>query len=298
MNYYSINYKTNSLTHHGILGQKWGKRNGPPYPLGVNQHSASERKSGWRKSLNKKNFKLTSKQKKIIAGVLIASAAIGASVYLAKHPDLISKGKGLVSNIVDIKGIELDKNFKLTKDNASKCASGINPTHSSTNCGSCSSAVLLNTLGGNYKALDSVPEHMRINGGQGYDPEKLIKCFDGAKWSDKITSFSNSRRQVSNQLEKELISQGNGASGIFYCEGQTKNRPGHYFCFTIIDNQVHVLEGQPPGAQSQGIDFHENFFDDVGKLFRLDDGNLGVYWARLDNHLPLEDRLDDLVQKK
>lgn len=41
--------------HHGIRGQKWGQRNGPPYPLGAGDHSTSERKAGWRKSLNKTN---------------------------------------------------------------------------------------------------------------------------------------------------------------------------------------------------------------------------------------------------
>lgn len=32
------------LMHHGILGQKWGKRNGPPYPLKPSDHSAAEKK--------------------------------------------------------------------------------------------------------------------------------------------------------------------------------------------------------------------------------------------------------------
>ena len=39
------------LAHHGILGQRWGRKNGPPYPLDASDHSASEKKAGWRKSL-------------------------------------------------------------------------------------------------------------------------------------------------------------------------------------------------------------------------------------------------------
>ena len=44
--------RDSTLKHHGILGQKWGDRNGPPYPLGASDHSASEKKAGWRKSLS------------------------------------------------------------------------------------------------------------------------------------------------------------------------------------------------------------------------------------------------------
>lgn len=32
------------LEHHGIDGQKWGKRNGPPYPLDYKSHSAEEKR--------------------------------------------------------------------------------------------------------------------------------------------------------------------------------------------------------------------------------------------------------------
>lgn len=44
-------YVHDELMHHGILGQKYGKRMGPPYPLAPGDHSAAEKKAGWQVSL-------------------------------------------------------------------------------------------------------------------------------------------------------------------------------------------------------------------------------------------------------
>ena len=42
---YTFTFKDDSLEHHGIDGQKWGVRNGPPYPLSEGQHSAAEKRA-------------------------------------------------------------------------------------------------------------------------------------------------------------------------------------------------------------------------------------------------------------
>ncbi len=39
------------ISHHGILGQKWGNRNGPPYPLGGGKKSYLYKKTPWKQYL-------------------------------------------------------------------------------------------------------------------------------------------------------------------------------------------------------------------------------------------------------
>lgn len=43
-----MDYKI-GLQHHGILGQKWGKQNGPPYPLGGGDYTQAEKKAIYKK---------------------------------------------------------------------------------------------------------------------------------------------------------------------------------------------------------------------------------------------------------
>lgn len=89
------------IAHHGIDGQKWGVRNGPPYPLGYSKHSISEKQAGtkgWAKKVKqqsntqkqdstKTNKGLSDKQKFAFkvgtTATLIALAAIGGT-YLYK----------------------------------------------------------------------------------------------------------------------------------------------------------------------------------------------------------------------
>lgn len=76
---------TGYLMHHGIKGQKWGKRNGPPYPLDSSQKSSSEKRS------EKKG--LTDKQKKYIAiGAVVAATALASyGVYKLGGPKVAAK---------------------------------------------------------------------------------------------------------------------------------------------------------------------------------------------------------------
>lgn len=83
------------LQHHGIQGQKWGVRNGPPYPLDSNAKSSSETKT-------EKSKGLTKKQKTYIAiGAAAATTALAAyGTYKLGGPQGVATvAKNLASHI-------------------------------------------------------------------------------------------------------------------------------------------------------------------------------------------------------
>lgn len=113
------------LAHHGILGMKWGKKNGPPYPLDPSDHSAAEKKanngrysqgvtqnrskksssgkksSGRREMSDEERAERIRKIKKGIAigaGVAGAAALTAGGIYAAKHPETI---KAAFQNVKD-----------------------------------------------------------------------------------------------------------------------------------------------------------------------------------------------------
>lgn len=110
------------LAHHGIKGMKWGKRNGPPYPLDASDKSAAERKAEGsapnKKKIDEEKMKKIKKGVAIGAGVAATAGLTAGAIYLAKHPQA---ARAAVQGIKDlainkIGSIKSSKAIKSIKD--------------------------------------------------------------------------------------------------------------------------------------------------------------------------------------
>lgn len=94
------------LEHHGILGQKWGVKNGPPYPLDQSGKSSSE------KSLDKR-LTLSDNQKKILKTIVKTAGIVG--IGAAAYYCLRGRSSSIITNILPRMGSagpEIEKQAK------------------------------------------------------------------------------------------------------------------------------------------------------------------------------------------
>ena len=93
------------LMHHGIAGQKWGRRNGPPYPLSAGAHSASEKKAGWRKSLDKSSGSTSTSRSKPPKTSSVKKAKGAANKKLSRFtPEQKEKAKKVAITALKVAG--------------------------------------------------------------------------------------------------------------------------------------------------------------------------------------------------
>jgi len=283
-------YRSDILAHHGILGQHWGKRNGPPYPLNAQSHSNSEKKAGWKKSLDKSSIKtydrvdssqefsyekkrLTKKQKAAIIGAsaVVAGLAIFGGYQFYKNGRLdFLKRKGeeaLAGSLGDI-GHMLPEKASLVKSISEKLSDTLKNTNPNrgdrsyiNNCSSCGIAAFLRSKGFNVTAK-STGGQMQNMGGVVEECFKNAKVFDGS-----AIKFGLSKKDASELLVHKF---GQNADGI--CSIQFKGSGGHIFNWKISDGIVKFFDGQ-------------NGLDDKSceAFWKLIDPSGALQIARLDN---------------
>lgn len=215
------------LEHHGIQGQKWGVRNGPPYPLKEGDHSSAERKAGG---------PIATTLAALGAGLgaqIAAMAAAYVAVRLAVHAADKRKTKQYE-----------DEYYKKRKDNTLNDIKKINPK-------SMSMAKHMATINNDYPEPGTTENCMFCTSAmamrmKGYDVV-ANKCPDG--WSNNnLTStwteykMEQPKAQNTIELSKHLISQGDGAYGnlvVFWTLGG-----GHSLFYHVDNNKVKIYDTQ------------------------------------------------------
>lgn len=252
------------LEHHGIKGMKWGKRNGPPYPLSSDISTGHRLKTS---TDEKEAFHLSDKQKQIARNAaIIGVAAVGAyALYKSGAIDQAAKSLGQARIERAIKEQQLrnmrvngldpkkfDAAHKLSLNGARGLDIGIvshtdvNPSGSKRNCVGCSWDVILKMMG--IETKGAKPIEAREAGLLMSDPDVVRKAFKGAV----VKTLGNSAKASPDGCKQFLRNKfGDNAFGQIVVSFDMKRFPigptAHSFNFQIADGDVSFIDKQQAG---------------------------------------------------
>ena len=233
------------LYHHGIQGQKWGKRNGPPYPLKSGAHTTAEKTGVGKNSAAKILFKYGSKKRAgldpLTAYALTYTAFIATAVAVSEITYNQERKKNREANTSDIQ-----KKIK-GKHSAADDLKAVNPDFADptdmsarVNCTMCSTAYDLRRKG--YDVVAQKTERGR-------------KLKDAASWYN-INGKEVPKYKTRDDFEAALIKEPDGARGLTFTSYGMFNSY-HCMVWEKKNGVITISDGQnntpPKSIKESGI---------------------------------------------
>ena len=247
------------LQHHGIKGQKWGKRNGPPYPLDYDDHSAAQKRLNPKRTIDGKRDETTKKkglsdaQKKALKiGAIAAGAALaGVAAYkLGAIDKLVSVGKTAMSTLPE--GVQTFEFETFEPEHIfPKDLGGVtNPKGLKNNCKDVAEATLKRWLGVDPSAVAGEKSttgnlHDFVEK-RGYNKAGVIWLGDDGGVAPDPSGDSTGR--VTRQILRKFKEGDCGVIGVswnpkYLKPGQPED--GHAFNWLISGGKVLFIDDQP-----------------------------------------------------
>lgn len=251
-----LEYANDVISHHGVKGQKWGVRNGPPYPL----KPSSKGKGSGEKSENNR----TSKNRKdglIVEAVATAAvSAFAISKIIKSIREKRQLEKALKKSNADNRKEQRENEkidpktglyLKNGKSTMEEDMANINPNYDAggpfqTNCTFCTAAMELRARGydvcaGSEKTCTGIErgESGKFFG-TGSDKEYELYSFDNT--SQKPGEYEKALKEYKNKIVDGIKKQGNGARGEFIASWI--GGAGHSMYYTVDNGKVTIWDTQ------------------------------------------------------
>ena len=277
-------YYRDYISHHGIQGQKWGVKNGPPYPLGSNISTGKRLKKSAKTSSNRKKTQENRTKEGMIIPVGLAAYALAGLTMGA-----IAGGMSITGHIKKSKVEKIIKNspkdpktglsLKQTAYTDKQDIDMVNPGRLTgdegyhSNCASCTMTYELRRRG--YE----VTVNKNPGGIYGNEYSKYFDCQKPKKIGNRKSSsgtgsvmvWANESNKEHKEYAKSVIEALNklpkgsrGNIGVGWGQGG-----GHSMHYEIGDNGVIVRDAQIKRIYSNEKQLIDLFSDVVSTQYTL-----------------------------
>lgn len=262
---YETKYSEDELMHHGIPKQKWGVRNGPPYPLSSAKHKMvvnGNKGTNTTGKITHYSQNLSDRFDEVTAPAMSMVKPDGSQIY----PPIAAIIRDFEEAGRPLSDVGLDRG----KKGFDGVYDEVNPDYgepgTTNNCPFVGAAVELRSRG--YDVIAR-----RANGGA--QAGIFERWFKGAN-NEFCESFD--------EMEKDIKKDGDGASGVlqgFYGRGLGSGDGGHTVHWHNDNGEIKIIDGQSHKEMS---------WDEMKSHYKFNESN-GCVRTRLDNCEPNWDKL-------